>query len=74
MCLPLSLARAVERPAPAAGICSPVTRDYLSRALGGFFIPPRCDCSIKEREDVAQSLPEIEAIVLHNFCSAETGE
>ena len=48
ICLPL--ARAMEgRAAPITTLLSPVARDYPSRALGGFFMPPRCDCSIKER-------------------------
>jgi len=37
--------------APVAANLSPVARDYPSRALSGFFMPPRCDCSIKERDD-----------------------
>ena len=46
----LHAARAAEgRAAPVATHLSPVARDYPSRALGGFFMPPRCDCSIKER-------------------------
>lgn len=36
-------------PAPVAVALSPVARDYPSRAFDGFFMPPRCDCSIKER-------------------------
>ena len=48
ICLPA--ARAAEgRAAPVATHLSPVARDYPSRALGGFFMPPRCDCSIKEQ-------------------------
>ena len=48
ICLPV--ARATEgRAAPVAADLSPVARDYPSRALGGFFMPPRCDCSIKEQ-------------------------
>ena len=46
----LHAARAAEgRAAPVATILSPVARDYPSRALSGFFMPPRCDCSIKGR-------------------------
>src|SRR5258708_860582 len=46
----LRVTRATEgRAAPVATFLSPVARDYPSRALGGFFMPPRCDCSIKER-------------------------
>lgn len=49
ICLPA--ARAAEgRAAPVAAFLSPVARDYPNRAFGGFFMPPRCDCSIKERE------------------------
>jgi hypothetical protein len=40
MCL-LRVAPPQETPAPAAVALSPVTRAYLSRALGGFFRPPR---------------------------------
>jgi hypothetical protein len=48
ICLPA--ARAAEgRASPINALLSPVARDYPSRALGGFFMPPRCDCSIKER-------------------------
>ena len=48
ICLPV--ARATEgKAAPVATILSPVDRDYPSRALGGFFMPPHCDCSIKEQ-------------------------
>lgn len=39
--------------APAAIALSPIARDYPSRAFDGFFMPPRCDCSIKERGEVA---------------------
>ncbi|MDB6170498.1 MAG: hypothetical protein JWM88_3362, partial [Verrucomicrobia bacterium] len=46
----LHAARATEeKAAPVATLLSPVARDYPSRALGGFFMPPHCDCSIKER-------------------------
>jgi hypothetical protein len=51
--------------APAATFLSPVTRDYLSRALEGFFRPSRCDCSIKERADVAAQLRFGEAFLIH---------
>lgn len=44
-----AVARVEGKAAPAATLLSPVARDYPSRALVGFFIPPRCDCSIKER-------------------------
>ncbi len=48
ICLPV--ARATEgRASPINALLSPVARDYPSRALGGFFMPPHCDCSIKER-------------------------
>jgi hypothetical protein len=47
ICLPAARA-AEEKAAPVATLFSPVARDYPSRALGGFFMPPRCDCSIKE--------------------------
>lgn len=48
ICLPV--ARAMEgRAAPVAADLSPVARDYPSRALSGFFMPPHCDCSIKEQ-------------------------
>ena len=48
ICLPV--ARAMEgRAAPITALLSPVARDYPSRALSGFFMPPRCDCSIKEQ-------------------------
>ena len=50
ICLPV--ARATEgRTSPINALLSPVARDYPSRALGGFFMPPHCDCSIKEREN-----------------------
>ena len=46
----LNVARATEgRAAPITTHLSPVARDYPSRALSGFFMPPRCDCSIKEQ-------------------------
>jgi hypothetical protein len=51
--------------APAATILSPVARDYLSRAFEGFFRPSRCDCSIKERADVAWGLRFGEAFLIH---------
>lgn len=48
ICLPAT--RAAEgRASPINAHLSPVARDYPSRAFGGFFMPPRCDCSIKER-------------------------
>ena len=62
ICLPL--ARAMEgRAAPITTLLSPVARDYPSRALGGFFMPPRCDCSIKERGQVAASQRESEGFL-----------
>ena len=57
-------------PAPAAVNLSPVARDYPSRACGGFFRPPRCDCSIKEREEVAKRLKEKEDFVPNNLLTA----
>jgi hypothetical protein len=51
--------------APAATVLSPVARDYLSRAFEGFFRPSRCDCSIKERGDVAAPLQIGEAFLIH---------
>ena len=46
----LTLAHAMEgRAAPITALLSPVARDYPSRAFVGFFMPPHCDCSIKER-------------------------
>ena len=46
----LHVARATEgRATPIIARLSPVARDYPSRALGGFFMPPHCDCSIKGR-------------------------
>jgi hypothetical protein len=56
--------------APAAANLSPVARDYPSRALGGFFMPPRCDCSIKERDEAGQWSPIWKAKVLNNFFAA----
>ena len=56
ICLPV--ARATEgRAAPVATFLSPVARDYPSRALGGFFMPPHCDCSIKEQGRKMLPLP-----------------
>jgi hypothetical protein len=52
--------------APAATILSPVARDYPSRAFEGFFRPSRCDCSIKEHGQVAGTLPNREAFLIHN--------
>jgi hypothetical protein len=52
--------------APAAAVLSPVARDYLSRAFEGFFRPSRCDCSIKERGEVAAWLRNGEAFLIHN--------
>ena len=52
----LHVARATEgRAAPVAARLSPVARDYPSRALSGFFMPPHCDCSIKERHQIASA-------------------
>jgi hypothetical protein len=45
ICLPV--ARATEgRTSPINALLSPVARDYPSRALGGFFMPPHCDCRV----------------------------
>lgn len=55
ICLPA--ARAAEgRTTPIIALLSPVARDYPNRALGGFFMPPRCDCSIKERRENADAV------------------
>jgi len=52
----LHLARAMEgRAAPITTHLSPVARDYPSRALSGFFMPPHCDCSIKEQSRKCES-------------------
>jgi hypothetical protein len=41
-----AIARATEeKTEPASVIFSPVARDYPSRVIGGFFRPPRFDCS-----------------------------
>jgi hypothetical protein len=53
--------------APAAASLSPVARDYPSRACGGFFRPPRCDCSIKEREEVGKRLMQTKGFLSHNL-------
>lgn len=73
MCLPTACAEEGAM-APAATDLSPVARDYPSRAHGGFFRPPHCDCSIKEREPECGSLMKKKGIVLHNFSPGETGE
>jgi len=66
MCLPrAAFAVSEEMAAPAAAFLSPVARDYPSRALEGFFRPSRCDCSIKERGDVAARLRIGEAFLIH---------
>jgi hypothetical protein len=56
--------------APAAVNLSPVARDYPSRARGGFFRPLRCDCSIKERGQVAERLMQIKDFLPHNLLTA----
>lgn len=62
ICLPA--ARAAEgRASPINALLSPVARDYPSRALGGFFMPPRCDCSIKEHGKDASASPESEGLL-----------
>jgi hypothetical protein len=60
--------------APAATVLSPVARDYPSRALGGFFRPPHCDCSIKERCEVDARYSSREAFLMHNLFTVFTGE
>jgi hypothetical protein len=62
ICLPM--ARAMEgRAAPVATFLSPVARDYPSRALGGFFMPPHCDCSFKEQGKNAPAQTESHGFV-----------
>ena len=62
ICLPAT--RVAEgRASPINILLSPVARDYPSRALGGFFMPPHCDCSIKERGKTAAGLPQSHAFV-----------
>jgi hypothetical protein len=56
--------------APVAIILSPVARDYPSRALGGFFMPPRCDCSIKERHETCIHHRGSHGFLAHNFFTA----
>jgi len=52
----LHMARATEGwGAPVASRLSPVARDYPSRVLSGFFMPPHCDCSIKEQSRKCES-------------------
>ena len=69
-----AVARTEGMAAPAAAALSPVARDYPSRALDGFFMPPRCDCSIKERGNVAAPPRQREAFLIHNFFTAAGGE
>jgi hypothetical protein len=56
--------------APVATILSPVARDYPSRAFGGFFMPPRCDCSIKERNETCVRLGQSHGFLADNFFTA----
>ena len=66
--MPVRAVAAMEgRAAPAAAFLSPVARDYPSRALDGFFRPPRCDCSIKEREDVASACGKEKCFLFTTF-------
>ncbi|HXA14136.1 MAG TPA: hypothetical protein VNW23_03340, partial [Opitutaceae bacterium] len=62
-----AIARVEGLPAPAAVNLSPVARDYPSRAFSGFFRPPCCDCSIKEREEVAKRLMQTKDFLPHNL-------
>ena len=66
ICLPAACA-AEGRAAPVAVRLSPVARDYPSRALGGCFMPPRCDCSIKERGKRWSPPPQSHAVVADNL-------
>jgi hypothetical protein len=69
-----AVARTEGRAAPAAAILSPVARDYPSRALDGFFRPPRCDCSIKEQGEVAAIRGQRKAFLMHKFFTGRNGE
>jgi hypothetical protein len=69
-----AVARLKGRAAPAATFLSPVARDYPSRALGGFFRPPRCDCSIKERDDDAFRECARKDFLIHIFFTLRIGE
>jgi hypothetical protein len=72
ICLPAT--RVAEgRASPINAPLSPVARDYPSRALGGFFMPPRCDCSIKEREKKCGPVPTKSRVcsshLIHGGCA-----
>jgi hypothetical protein len=54
---------------PAVAPHSPVARVYPSRARGGFFMPPRCDCSIKERRYIIASWPFRSAVFVQDAAS-----
>ncbi len=67
----LHVARATEgRATPIIAILSPVARDYPNRALGGFFMPPRCDCSIKEHGKVVRCPRQSHGFVPLNLFTA----
>jgi hypothetical protein len=69
-----TIARLKGRAAPAATILSPVARDYPSCALGGFFRPPRLNCSIKERDEVVTRFVKRKGFVIYNLFTAQIGE
>jgi len=52
---------------------SPVAR-ISSRAFSGFFRPPCCDCSIKERVDGARRIGNVKAEFFHNFLAIQSCE
>ena len=62
---------AEERAEPASTIFSPVARDYPSRAPGGFFMPPCCDCSIKEQAKDAVVRSKSHGVVPPNLFTHE---
>jgi len=69
-----TIARLKGRAAPAATFLSPVARDYPSCALGGFFRPPRLNCSIKERDEVVMRFVKRKGFVIYNLFTAQIGE